>query len=124
MCSFISDAYTVMDMLTRQPDVTVLRVRDYIADPKPNGYKSLNLVIETPVYLSDRVEKVRVEVQIRTVAMDFWASLEHKIHYKYHRDIPPRLARHLLEAADIAGRLDQQMEHLHGEVTQHTRATG
>ena len=121
VCSFISDAYTVMDMLTGQPDVEVLRMRDYIAAPKPNGYKSLNLVIETPVYMSDRVEKVRVEVQIRTVAMDFWASLEHKIHYKYHREIPPRLARELLSAAEIAGRLDQQMERLHGEVTQPER---
>ena len=124
VCSFISDAYTVMDMLTRQPDIEVIRVRDYIASPKPNGYKSLNLVIETPVYMSDRVETVRVEVQIRTVAMDFWASLEHKIHYKYHRAIPPLLSHDLLEAAEIAGRLDERMERLHGEFAESERSTG
>ena len=93
VCSFISDADTVMDMLTSQPDIDLVRARDYIAEPQANGYKSLNLIVETPVYLSDRVEKVRVEVQIRTVAMDAWASLEHKIHYQSHRAIPPRLAR-------------------------------
>ena len=116
VCSFISDAYAVMDMLTRQPDVEVLRVRDYIAAPKANGYKSLHVVVETPVYMSDRVEHVRVEVQIRTVAMDFWASLEHKIQYQYHRDVPPRLARDLRAAADVAQRLDEHMEQLHNDV--------
>ena len=124
VCSFISDAYRVMDMLTSQPDVEVLRVRDYIAAPKANGYKSLNLVVETPVYLSDRVELIRVEVQIRTVAMDFWASLEHKIHYQYHREVPPALSRELLSAAEIAARLDEKMEHLHGEVVADERRTG
>ncbi len=122
VCSFVSDAYAVMDMLTRQPDVTILRTRDYIAEPKPNGYRSLNLVVETPVYLSDRVERVRVEVQIRTVAMDFWASLEHKIHYRYHRDIPPRLARDLAAAAQVAERLDARMELLHAEVLDDDRS--
>ena len=124
VCSFVSDAYRLMDMLTRQPDVEVLRVRDYIAAPKGNGYRSLNLVVETPVYMSDRVERVRVEVQIRTVAMDFWASLEHKIHYQYHREVPPELSRELLSAAEIASRLDAKMEHLHGEVLAHERSTG
>ncbi len=123
VCSFISDAYNVMDMLTGQPDVDLIRARDYINEPKPNGYKSLNLVVETPVYLSDRVEKVRVEVQIRTVAMDFWASLEHKIHYQYHREIPRRLAGELLSAAEIAGQLDEHMEHLHHQVTADARSS-
>lgn len=116
VCSFISDAYTVMEMVTGQPDVELVRVRDYIAEPKSNGYKSLNLVVRVPVYLSDRVEHVFVEVQIRTVAMDFWASLEHKIHYRYHRAVPPRLAGDLREAAEMAGRLDEHMERLHAEV--------
>ena len=118
VCSFISDVYTVADMLTRQPDVEVVRVRDYIRDPKPNGYRSLNLVVDTPVHMSDHVETVRVEVQIRTVAMDFWASLEHKIHYKYHREVPPALMKELVAAADVAGKLDEQMERLHHEVAQ------
>ncbi len=113
VCSFISDVHRVMDMLTRQPDVHVVRVRDYIAAPKPNGYQSLNLVVDTPVYMSDRVETVRVEVQIRTVAMDFWATTEHKIHYKYHRDVPSELMAELLAAAEVASRLDEKMERLH-----------
>ncbi|NYD56627.1 putative GTP pyrophosphokinase [Nocardioides marinisabuli] len=116
VCSFISDAYTVMEMVTGQPDVELVRARDYIAEPKSNGYRSLNLVVRIPVHLSDRVELVLVEVQIRTVAMDFWASLEHKIHYRYHRAVPPRLAGDLLDAAEMAGRLDEHMERLHAEV--------
>ncbi len=121
VCSFISDAYTVMEMLTRQPDVQVVRVRDYIEQPKANGYKSLHLVVDTPVYMSDRVEQVRVEVQIRTVAMDFWASLEHKIQYKYHRTVPPELLGELRSAAEVAGQLDQRMELLHREVVDQER---
>lgn len=78
-CSFITDIYKISDMLQNQSDLTVLNVKDYIKNPKPNGYQSLHLLVEVPVFFSDRVEKVCVEVQIRTIAMDFWASLEHKI---------------------------------------------
>ncbi|MEU8612738.1 hypothetical protein AB0C29_32585 [Actinoplanes sp. NPDC048791] len=115
-CSFISDVYSVADMLTRQPDVKVLRTRDYIRHPKPNGYQSLHLILEIPVFLSDRVELVPVEVQIRTAAMDFWAGLEHKIHYKYRGDIPAGLVEELQEAATVAGNLDKKMERLRGEL--------
>ncbi|MEU8235488.1 GTP pyrophosphokinase family protein [Actinoplanes sp. NPDC048967] len=117
-CSFISDVYSVADMLTRQPDVKVLRTRDYIRQPKPNGYQSLHLILEIPVFLSDRVELVPVEVQIRTAAMDFWAGLEHKIHYKYRGDIPAGLVEELQEAATVAGNLDKKMERLRGELGQ------
>ncbi|WP_338089833.1 GTP pyrophosphokinase family protein [Nocardioides lijunqiniae] len=113
VCSFVSDAYTVLEMLQRQPDVRVVQIKDYIADPKPSGYKSLHLIVEIPVFLSDRTEHVRVEIQIRTVAMDFWASLEHKIHYKYQRAVPERLRDELAGVAAATDRLDQQMEQLH-----------
>lgn len=83
VCSFLKDAYAIADMLTNQKDVTVIEVKDYIANPKPNGYKSLHLILQVPVFLSNSVEKVNVEVQICTIAMDFWASLEHKIYYKF-----------------------------------------
>lgn len=115
-CSFISDTYKIRDMLAQQQDLTVIREVDYIANPKPNGYKSLHLVVEVPVFMSDRVEQVRVEVQIRTIAMDFWASLEHKIYYKYDREVPERLLEDLRQAADAANRLDVEMERLHEEV--------
>ncbi|MEV6280713.1 GTP pyrophosphokinase family protein [Nocardia sp. NPDC051832] len=122
-CSFIQDTYRIAEMLTSQSDVTVTEVRDYIADPKPNGYKSLHLLLELPVFMSDRVEHVPVELQIRTIAMDFWASLEHKIFYRYGGDVPQELLTELTEAADAANRLDMRMEHLHEQVAR-TRVTG
>lgn len=117
-CSFISDTYRIADMLSGQTDVKVLEVKDYIADPKPNGYKSLHLIVEIPVFMSDRVQPVPVELQIRTIAMDFWASLEHKIFYKYDGTIPAPLLAELTDAADSANRLDVTMERLHDEVAE------
>lgn len=115
-CSFVSDVYRVHDLLTAQDDLTVLDVRDYIAAPKANGYRSLHTLLEVPVYLSDGPTPVTVEVQLRTIAMDFWASLEHKIHYKYRGAVPDDLAERLCEAADSAHYLDERMEALHDEV--------
>ena len=115
-CSFVSDTYRVFDMLTRQTDIRVVDVRDYIKAPKPNGYTSLHALVEVPVFLSDGPVPVIVEVQIRTIAMDFWASLEHKIYYKYQRQVPDELLVGLREAADTARRLDDTMESLHAEV--------
>jgi putative GTP pyrophosphokinase len=116
VCGFISDVYTVAEMLTRQPDVRLLQIKDYVADPKSNGYRSLHLIIEIPVFLSDRVAAVPVEVQLRTVAMDFWASLEHKLHYKYDHVVPARLYDELAATAEDAMRLDQRMELLNQEI--------
>lgn len=115
-CSFVSDVYTLAEVLTRQQDVRVVRTRDYIRQPKPNGYQSLHLIIEIPVFLSDRVERVPVEVQIRTAAMDFWAGLEHKLHYKYRGEIPAGLLDELQEAATVASTLDEKMERLRAEL--------
>lgn len=124
-CSFTSDVYAFFDMLTSQSDITVLNVKDYIANAKPNGYRSLHALVQVPVFLSNSVEKVTVELQFRTIAMDFWASLEHKIHYKYKDAVPQGVVEHLSEAAETARKLDSLMEDLHrqvrdGDVTRRT----
>ena len=115
-CSFVTDVYRLFDLLTAQDDVTVRRVKDYIAQPKPNGYQSLHAVVEVPVFLSTGRVIVPVEVQFRTIAMDFWASLEHKIYYKYDNQVPDRLVAELKDAADSAAALDHRMERLHREL--------
>lgn len=115
-CSFLSDIYSISDMLKRQNDLTVIAIKDYIRNPKPNGYRSLHLLAEVPVNMSDREERVCVEVQIRTIAMDFWASLEHEIFYKHNQIVPARLLQELKAAADSAAALDLQMERLHKEI--------
>lgn len=115
-CSFISDVYKVYEMLQKQKDIDVVQCKDYIKSPKPNGYQSLHLIIRIPVFLSDRVEDTYVEIQIRTKAMDFWASLEHKIYYKFGKEIPENLTNELKEAALSAIELDKKMERLHEEV--------
>lgn len=117
-CSFLSDIYRISEMLQRQNDLKVLAVKDYIQHPKPNGYRSLHLLIDVPVFMSDCEEHVCVEVQIRTIAMDFWASLEHKIFYKHNQEVPDRLLQELKSAADAASDLDRQMERLHKEISE------
>ncbi len=109
-CSFETDIYRLSAMLQNQDDLKVLEVKDYIKNPKPNGYRSLHLLLVVPVFMSDRVEEVCVEVQIRTIAMDFWASLEHKIYYKYNKEVPADIIKELKESADSAAHLDRKME--------------
>lgn len=115
-CSFITDIYTVRDLLLDLPDVTLLEERDYIARPKSNGYKSLHLIIQVPVVRATGTEQITVEVQIRTIAMDFWASLEHKIYYKYDGAVPVHVVADLREAAAAANHLDERMQQLREEV--------
>jgi putative GTP pyrophosphokinase len=115
-CSFVTDAHRLAKLLTAQRDIRVLKVKDYIAEPKENGYQSLHLIVEVPVFLSSGAHPVAVEVQIRTIAMDFWASLEHKIYYKYDRHVPQELLDGLTDAAHTAAELDARMERLHREV--------
>ena len=115
-CSFVSDTYTIRDMLSGHEDIQVVEERDYVRSPKPNGYRSLHLLVRTPVRMSDRTVEVPVEIQIRTIAMDFWASLEHKIYYKYAKSVPQNLLDELRTAAETANRLDETMERLHDEV--------
>lgn len=114
-CSFVADVYLLFDLLTQQDDITVRVVKDYIKEPKPNGYKSLHAIIEVPVFLSTGPLLVPVEVQFRTIAMDFWASLEHKIYYKFSNQVPSHLVESLSDAADAAAELDSRMERLHRE---------
>lgn len=116
ICSFVSDIYRLKEMFERQSDLEVVEVKDYIATPKPNGYQSLHMILKVPVFLSDREEHVCVELQIRTIAMDFWASLEHKIYYKYNKQIPEHLTNELKEAAIAATQLDYKMENLNQEI--------
>lgn len=117
-CSFKSDIYQVSGMLQQQQDITVVEYKDYIEHPKPNGYQTLHMIVQVPVFMSDRREDVYVEVQIRTIAMDFWASLEHKIYYKYDKVVPQHLKDGLKEAADTVARLDTKMEEIHREMNQ------
>lgn len=115
-CSFIGDTYRVMSALTSQDDIEIVEVKDYIKNPKKNGYKSLHVIIRIPVFLSTGAKKIPVEIQLRTIAMDFWAALEHKIFYKYDRDVPEHLNEELFNTAVIADQLDQRMERLHRSV--------
>lgn len=109
ICSFSTDVYRIADMISKQRDVTVLEVKDYIAAPKPNGYKSLHFIVQIPIFLTDRVVDVPVEIQIRTIAMDFWASLEHKIYYKFNERVPSGIGTQLKETADLIAALDDRM---------------
>ncbi|THE13254.1 GTP pyrophosphokinase family protein [Bacillus timonensis] len=115
-CSYISDIYKISEMLQQQKDVTVIECKDYIKNPKPNGYQSLHLIVQIPIFMSDREDHVFVEIQIRTIAMDFWASLEHKIYYKYNKEIPQHMKDELKEAAITASQLDKKMEKLQREM--------
>jgi putative GTP pyrophosphokinase len=119
VCSFVADVYRLLELLAAQHDLHVRHVKDYIAEPKPNGYRSLHVLVEVPVFLSSGPVLVPVEVQLRTIAMDFWASLEHKIHYKYDGDVPADLSGGLKESAGTAARLDGEMELLHGRMLRH-----
>lgn len=116
ICSFVSDIYRISEMIQKQSDIQIIQVKDYIKHPKPNGYQSLHIVMKIPVYMSDRKEDVFVEMQIRTIAMDFWASLEHKIYYKYNKKVPRRLIEELREAALTASELDRKMERINNEI--------
>lgn len=116
VCSFVSDIYRIQDMITNQADIEVVDIKDYIKHPKASGYQSLHLILKVPIFLSDRQEQVYVEMQIRTIAMDFWASLEHKIYYKYNKAIPTELSNQLIEAAHTASLLDHKMERLNKEI--------
>lgn len=116
-CSFIFDIYRLQEMLSNYFDIEIYEIKDYIKEPKENGYRSLHLIVGVPVVMTTGKEIVPVEIQIRTIAMDFWASLEHKIFYKYNQAVPEHLIVELKQAADSANLLDQQMERLHNEIT-------
>lgn len=116
ICSFTSDIYEIADMISNQSDIKVISVKDYIVKPKSSGYKSYHMLVTVPVYLSDRIIDTKVEIQIRTVAMDFWASLEHKIHYKFEGNAPDQIKDELVECARMVSALDAKMLSLNEQV--------
>ena len=116
ICSFTSDIYRIADMLANQSDIKVLSIKDYIKNPKESGYKSYHMLVSVPIFLSDGVVDTKVEIQIRTVAMDFWASLEHKIHYKVEGNAPEHIKRELRECAEMVSDLDAKMLSLNEEI--------
>lgn len=122
ICSFTSDIYQIAEMLANQNDIKVMSIKDYIKNPKPSGYKSYHMLVMVPIFLSNKMVEAKVEVQIRTVAMDFWASLEHKIHYKFEGNAPGHIQEELIECAHMVSDLDAKMLSLNEEIQSLTPA--
>lgn len=113
ICNYVEDIYTIAKLLKGQKDISVIKETDYITNSKENGYRSLHLIVSIPVFFVDRVEEIPVEIQIRTIAMDFWASLEHQLRYKSKGEIPQFIAKELKECADTIADTDLKMERIH-----------
>ena len=122
VCSFTSDIYRLAEMIGKQNDLTVVWVKDYIKKPKESGYKSYHMLVSVPIFLSDRVVNTKVEIQIRTIAMDFWASLEHKIYYKFEGNAPEYISKDLKECAEIVSMLDAKMLSLNQAILEAKKA--
>lgn len=118
ICSFLEDIYMLADCLLNQDDIKLIEKKDYIKNPKKSGYRSLHLIIEVPIFLQDEKKSMKVEVQLRTIAMDFWASLEHKLRYK--KNIAPEeaeiISKELLECSEISADLDKRMENICNQI--------
>lgn len=117
ICAFEDDAYYLADILLQHEDVTLLHKKDFIAKPKASGYRSLHLIVSVPIYLAAGKRDVKVEVQLRTISMDFWASIEHGLRYKQEIAFPEALNREILECADLSAELDERMARLHKNLT-------
>lgn len=116
ICSFLDDVYDIAEALLKQDDIKIIRVKDYIKNPKPNGYRSLHLIIEIPIFLQHEKHMVKVEIQLRTIAQDFWASLEHQMRYKKNFEFTEEMGKELLECATMSASLDERMESLNKTV--------
>ena len=116
ICSYIDDIYLLADALTKQDDVTLIRRKDYISNPKPNGYRSLHLIVSVPIFFAESTKEVKAEVQIRTIAMDFWASLEHQIKYKKNVEHAEKVIARLKECADEIAHVDETMQEIRMEM--------
>ena len=112
ICPYISDIYNIKNMLLKHPDIALIEEKDYIKDPKESGYRSLHLVVEIPVYLSESTHNVKVEIQLRTIAMDFWATLEHELRYKTTTSVPESVRRELKRVAENIAMTDKEMEEI------------
>lgn len=122
ICGFPSDIYAISEAFLNQDDITLIARKDYIQNPKPNGYRSLHLIVEIPIFLHDQKRSMKVEVQFRTISMDWWASLEHKIRYKKNVEVERETALELFQCAEVAAALDQRMEQIQKKVAKKSRA--
>lgn len=118
ICSYINDIYSIAEMLKRQDDILTVRIKDYIAHPKPNGYRSYHFIVGIPVFFSEETQVVPVEIQMRTMAMDFWASLEHQLRYKTSADIPSSIRERLTKIAGEIFNADLEMQEIYQEINQ------
>lgn len=116
ICNYVDDVYRVAKLLVQQDDIKVIEVKDYIENPKPSGYRSLHLVLEIPIFLAEGPKPIHVEVQLRTIAMDFWASLEHKLKYKTDNQVPEDIREELQECALSIADLDDKMQNIHNRL--------
>ena len=116
ICNYLDDIYRIADLLTSQDDINLIRKKDYITNPKDNGYRSLHLIVTVPIFLAETTEYVPVEVQIRTIAMDFWASLEHQLKYKCSEDVPDSIRDRLKKNAEQLAAIDKEMQAIHKEI--------
>ncbi|WP_296878766.1 GTP pyrophosphokinase family protein [Thomasclavelia sp.] len=116
ICNYVSDVYRIADLLVKQSDIKLIKRKDYIKHPKDNGYRSLHLVVEVPIFLAQKVQPITVEIQIRTIAMDFWASLEHHLRYKAENEVPDGVRDELIECAKTISQLDYKMQGIHEEL--------
>ena len=116
ICSYIDDIYLLAEALTRQDDIKLIRKKDYISNPKPNGYRSLHLIVSIPIFFAESVKEVKAEVQIRTIAMDFWASLEHQIKYKKNVEHAEKVIARLKECAEEIAHVDETMQEIRIEM--------
>ena len=113
ICNYVDDVYKVAQLLTNQDDIQLIEMKDYIQNPKESGYMSLHLVLEVPIFLSEGPKPIHVEVQLRTIAMDFWASLEHQLKYKTEGDVPDSIAAELKDCSDVIANTDQRMQNIY-----------
>ena len=116
ICNYVSDVYKIADLLIKQSDIKLIKKKDYIKHPKENGYRSLHLVVEIPIFLAEKVQPIPVEIQIRTIAMDFWASLEHHLRYKADNEVPDGVRDELIDCAKTISHLDYKMQGIHEEL--------
>ena len=116
VCSFPEDVYEIAEAFLKQDDIRLIEIKDYIKNPKPNGYRSLHMIVEIPIFLSDEKRIMKAEIQLRTIAMDFWASLEHQLRYKKDNEFTPQMAQELMECASISSQLDLRMDELRKSV--------
>lgn len=118
ICNYVDDIYRIADLLTKQDDITLIRTKDYIEHPKENGYRSLHLIVSIPIFLAESTENVMAEIQIRTIAMNLWASLEHELKYKSEDDVSEELKIRLKNNADTIAKVDMEMQSIFRELKQ------